>query len=97
MEQSDKIYIKESIYDYFEESSQARIKANIRISRIREQFLSIEVNFKAYIEGDITVEDIEQFLSIYLNEVYNDDLGAYILNVDYRNEIVTARITDYLS
>ena len=91
--------LTEDIVSYFALSDQKRIGAGIRITRMskREQYISISINHKAYRDGDITIEDIESFFSIYLAEIFNDDLAAYILEVDDRRETVKAKITDFMS
>jgi hypothetical protein len=85
------------ISEHLRSNSRKRVLDNVKVIESENQYLSIEIDCDSYINGEITVEDIEEIFNVYLAEEYNDDLGAYELTVDYRNKKIIAKITDYLS
>ena len=87
------------LWELFKNSDRIRFEKYIafHINQDANQYLELSINWSAFRHGEITIDDIENIFNVYLSETFNDDLGAYSLEVDHRNERVTVKITDYLS
>jgi len=85
------------LWELFKNSDRIRFEKYIALVKSDDQYLELSINWSAFRHGEITIDDIENIFNVYLSETFNDDLGAYSLEVDHRNERVTVKITDYLS
>ena len=87
---------KENMKSYLQ--TRKRYKINkITFKNYEEEKLILIFSLDDWIEGEITNEDIEDIMDLHLSEGWNNDLAGYKLDVDYREKIVKAEITDSFS
>ena len=87
----------EALADFMGDELADKLTTHIKILSQKSQLLEISIDYQAYIQRLVTLDDIEQIFSIALAESFNDDLAGYDLKVSHRDEKVTAIITDYYS